>query len=143
MTLEMSKDSELVKVSTYAKEKGMSVQAVYKQIEKVGRTCYKSEDKITNESAKPFVDRMISSKHYAMLEHGTIYLDCPQHVFTKYIDNPYSKCEYTKSHIEMDEEYYSSLYYTDKQEDFFVTTNFMRNDILLSLLAIEVFHMNL
>ena len=34
MALKMSKDSELVKVSTYAKEKGISVQAVYKQIEK-------------------------------------------------------------------------------------------------------------
>jgi hypothetical protein len=30
----MNKDYELVKVSTYAKEKGISVQAVYKQIEK-------------------------------------------------------------------------------------------------------------
>lgn len=34
MTLRMNKDSELVKVSTYAKEKGISVQAVYKKIEK-------------------------------------------------------------------------------------------------------------
>ena len=34
MTLKMNKDYELVKVSTYAKEKGSSVQAVYKQIEK-------------------------------------------------------------------------------------------------------------
>lgn len=34
MTLKMNKDSELVKVSTYAKEKGISAQAVYKQIEK-------------------------------------------------------------------------------------------------------------
>lgn len=34
MTLKMNKDYELVKVSTYAKEKGISVQAVYKQIEK-------------------------------------------------------------------------------------------------------------
>lgn len=114
---------KLIKPSYEILEQGHSLNDMYKQIEKVGRTCYKSEDKITNESAKPFVDRMISSKHYAMLEHGTIYLDCPQHVFTKYIDNPYSKCEYTKSHIEMDEEYCSSLYYTDKQEYFFVTTN--------------------
>ena len=30
----MKVNSELVKVSTYAKEKGISVQAVYKQIEK-------------------------------------------------------------------------------------------------------------
>lgn len=34
MTFKMNKDSELVKVSTYAKEKGISVQAVYKKIEK-------------------------------------------------------------------------------------------------------------
>ena len=30
----MKVNSDLVKVSTYAKEKGISVQAVYKQIEK-------------------------------------------------------------------------------------------------------------
>ena len=30
----MNKDYELVKVSTYAKEKGVSVQAIYKQIAK-------------------------------------------------------------------------------------------------------------
>lgn len=39
MTLRMNKDSELVKVSTYAKEKGISVQAVYKQIEKDSTMC--------------------------------------------------------------------------------------------------------
>lgn len=48
--------------------------AMYKHIEKCARTCYKSEDKITDDSAKPFVQRMIDSEHYAMLEHGTVYL---------------------------------------------------------------------
>ena len=46
----------------------------YKMIELAGRTCYKSEDKITENSAKEFVDRMIKLSHGAMLEHGTIYL---------------------------------------------------------------------
>ena len=50
------------------------LDGVYKQIELAGRTCYKSEDKITEDSAKGFVDRMINSKHGAMLEHGTVYL---------------------------------------------------------------------
>ena len=50
------------------------LDGVYKQIELAGRTCYKSEDKITEDSAKEFVDRMIKSKHGAMLEHGTVYL---------------------------------------------------------------------
>lgn len=46
----------------------------YKMIELAGRTCYKPEDKITENSAKEFVDRMIKLGHGAMLEHGTIYL---------------------------------------------------------------------
>lgn len=50
------------------------LDGIYKQIELAGRTCYKSEDKITEDSAKVFVDRMIKSNHLAMLEHGTVYL---------------------------------------------------------------------
>jgi len=46
----------------------------YKMIELAGRTCYKSEDKITENSAKEFVERMIKLGHGAMLEHGTVYL---------------------------------------------------------------------
>lgn len=55
-------------------EQQPGLEGVYKQIELAGRTCYKSEDKITEDSAKAFVDRMIKSKHGAMLEHGTVYL---------------------------------------------------------------------
>lgn len=58
-------------------EQGFSIDDIYKHIELCGRTCYKSTDKITEKSAKPFVDRMIKSKHLAMLEHGTIYLTIP------------------------------------------------------------------
>ena len=56
-------------------EQPAGLEGVYKQIEKVGRVCYKSEDKITEDSAKSFVDRMIRSGHGAMLEHGTVYLE--------------------------------------------------------------------
>ena len=56
------------------------LEGVYKQIERVGRVCYKSEDKITEDSAKPFVDRMIKSGHGAMLEHGTLYLKIPANI---------------------------------------------------------------
>ena len=48
---------------------------IFKFIELAGRTCYKSEDRITEDSAKEFVDRMIKSGHGAMLEHGTVYLE--------------------------------------------------------------------
>lgn len=56
------------------------LNGIYKQIELAGRTCYKSEDKITENSAKEFVDRMIKSGHNAMLEHGTVYLKIPVNI---------------------------------------------------------------
>ena len=50
------------------------LMGIYQHIERCGRTCYKSEDKITEDSAKDFFQRLINRKHYAMLEHGTVYL---------------------------------------------------------------------
>lgn len=43
-----------------------------KMIEKAGRTCYKSEDKITDESAKVFAKSLIARGHEAMIEHFNI-----------------------------------------------------------------------
>ena len=63
------------KVEIWEQPKG--IEGIYKQIERAGRVCYKSEDHITEDSAEPFVERMIASKHYAMLEHGTVYLSIP------------------------------------------------------------------
>lgn len=68
---------KLIKPSFEIWNQPAGLEGVYKQIERVGRVCYKSEDKITEDSAKPFVDRMIKSGHGAMLEHGTVYLDVP------------------------------------------------------------------
>ena len=53
------------------------LEGIYKVIELAGRTAYHSQDKITPDSAKDFVDRMIKSKHGAALEHGTVYLKVP------------------------------------------------------------------
>jgi thymidylate synthase (FAD) len=41
-------------------------------IEKVGRTCYKSEDKITDDSAAKFVSNLIKRGHEAMIEHWNL-----------------------------------------------------------------------
>lgn len=57
------------------KQEEYDLNHIFKFIELAGRTCYKSEDRITEDSAKEFVDRMIKSGHSAMLEHGTVYLE--------------------------------------------------------------------
>ena len=68
---------KLIKPSFEIWHQPSGLEGIYKQVERVGRVCYKSEDKITEDSAKGFVDRMIKSGHGAMLEHGTVYLDVP------------------------------------------------------------------
>lgn len=45
-----------------------------KTLEKAGRTCYKSEDKITTESAVDFVKMLINRRHHAMIEFGDIII---------------------------------------------------------------------
>ena len=44
-------------------------EEILKKIERVARTCYKSEDKITEGSAEKMVRALVRSGHEAMLEH--------------------------------------------------------------------------
>jgi len=53
---------------TYMPEPGIVLQA----IEAAGRTCYKSEDRITQDSAAGFVRRIVKSGHHSVLEHMSI-----------------------------------------------------------------------
>ena len=86
---------KLIKPSFEIWNQPAGLEGVYRQIEKVGRVCYKSEDKITEDSAKPFVDRMIKSGHGAMLEHGTVYLQVPNSndICLVLALNPYTRCK--------------------------------------------------
>ena len=92
------------------------LDGIYKQIELAGRTCYKSEDKITEDSAKAFVDRMIASGHGAMLEHGTVYLKVKDiETINKYLIN-----KYTKVNIILE----SDSPYSANYEVAYITTNY-------------------
>ena len=84
---------KLIDSSVEILPQGEGLLGVYQQIERAGRTCYKSEDKITEDSSKTFVDMLINRGHTSPLEHGTIYLKCPFSVYLKYVSNPYSKAE--------------------------------------------------
>ena len=95
---------------------------MYKHIEKCARTCYKSEDNITEDSYKKIYDNLVKRGHLTMLEHGTVYLyleinsdnctktfdypsgnftghynwaDVVGRIYAKYNVNPYSKVNTT------------------------------------------------
>lgn len=111
---------KLIKPSFSIWEQEPGLEGIYKAIEKAGRICYKSSDKITEDSAKSFVDRMITSGHGAMLEHGTVYLrtysnyDYDGEVYERYKSNPYSRVEVVGS-IEGT---------NDTLDGYYITTNY-------------------
>ena len=73
---------------------GYTIDDIYKSIELAGRCSHKSEDKITETSAKDFVGRMLNMKHLATCEFGTVYLHAHSMYdldIEKYRQNPYSK----------------------------------------------------
>lgn len=47
-------------------------EAVLKRIELCGRVCYKSEDKITPESAAKFIKGIVRSGHESVIEHASM-----------------------------------------------------------------------
>lgn len=45
---------------------------IFKKVERIARVCYKSEDKIGPGTDMVMINNLISRKHYAMLEHGSL-----------------------------------------------------------------------
>lgn len=106
---------KLIKPSFEILPQSEGLNGIYKQIEYAGRTCYKSHDKITEDSAKGFVDRMIKSGHGAMLEHGTVYLKVPNGKM--YRDGAFGN---------FNEVFTDNLYYRTRsnKETIYITTNY-------------------
>lgn len=80
------------------KPTGYTINDIYKSIELAGKVSHKSEDTITEDSAKKFVERMLKMKHLSTCEFGTVYLYIDYHnpsfgkIIDKYSSNEYSKC---------------------------------------------------
>ena len=79
-------------------QKDFTIKGIKQFIERCGRVSHKSEDRITEDSAKTFVERMMKMKHLSTCEFGTVYLYIDYHnpsfgkIIDKYSSNEYSKC---------------------------------------------------
>ncbi len=79
---------------------------IFKRLEKCGRVCYKSEDKITEDSAPKFVAGILSRGHEAVLEHCsfTVKFICDRgvsheivrHRLASYCQESTRYCNYSK-----------------------------------------------
>lgn len=85
-------------------------------IEKVGRTCYKSEDKITDDSAAKFVGNLIKRGHEAMIEHWNLIYEFACHEdYMNFAESKKSIEEVTGTHFR--------LRVTDREDRRYVSGN--------------------
>lgn len=87
-------------------ETEVSGMEILKHIEKVGRTCYKSESRITDDSAAKFVGNIIKNGHEAVIEHYSITVriicdrgvthEIVRHRLASYAQESTRYCNYSK-----------------------------------------------
>ncbi|MDR0986968.1 MAG: FAD-dependent thymidylate synthase [Ruminococcus sp.] len=79
---------------------------IMQNIEKIGRICYKSEDRITSDSAEKFIGNIIKSGHESVIEHEKISVrficdrgvthEIVRHRIASYSQESTRYCNYTK-----------------------------------------------
>ena len=101
---------ETMKITKPSVELLWSTRNAQRQIEIAGRTCYKSEDRITNDSAGDFARKMTKSGHHAMIEHASasfriitdrgISHEIVRHRLASYAQESTRYCNYSKDKFE-------------------------------------------
>ena len=81
-------------------------EATLRELEKIGRVCYKSEDRITDDSAAAFISRIVASGHGSVIEHSRITVkficdrgvthEIVRHRIASYSQESTRYCNYTK-----------------------------------------------
>ena len=106
---------KLINPSVELVKQDYGILGIFKQIEKAARNCYKSEDKITDNSWEPLLTNIKSRGHLSPFEFGTVYLTIshkgPIHdpdymkimdIVKFYSHNKYSRIKkYTENHYEI------------------------------------------
>ena len=87
-------------------ESNVDCDYILKQIKLAGRTAYKSEDKITNNSAKDFVAMLLKRGHLSVIEHQSVSVrficdrgvshEIVRHRLASYTQESTRYCNYTK-----------------------------------------------
>lgn len=85
-------------------------ERILAQIERIGRVCYKSEDRITSESAKAFVKNILLRGHESVIEHISISMrvicdrgvthEIVRHRIASYSQESTRYCNYAKDKFE-------------------------------------------
>lgn len=99
-------------------QKDFTITGIKKFIERCGRVCYKSEDRITDDSYEKFVDMLEKRDHARPLEFGTVHFKMPWSNFNNFVGFCISKDVWDSCWIK---------YYIDRNSEnkmVYITTNY-------------------
>ena len=101
-------------------------EEILKNIERAGRTCYKSEDKITADSARKFVAGIVKSGHESVIEHEkiTVRIICDRgvtheivrHRIASYSQESTRYCNYSADKFGNELTFIRPFYWNDEPE---------------------------
>lgn len=111
----------------YIIESNVNGLEALKLIEKAGRTCYKSEEKIADESAAEFVKKLVRSGHEAVIEHYSVTVrvicdraishEIVRHRLASYSQESTRYCNYSKDKFEGQVTFIEPFFWDKNTED--------------------------
>lgn len=110
---------------------------ILKNIERIGRVCYKSEDKITDESAPKFLLGILSKGHESVIEHEkvTVKFICDRgisheivrHRIASYSQESTRYCNYTKDKFGNELTFIRPFFWNQESEQYEIWKKTMEN----------------
>lgn len=101
-------------------------QSILKKIEQAGRTCYRSEDRITEESAIAFIKMIINHGHETVLEHEKVSVrivcdrgvshEIVRHRIASYSQESTRYCNYSKDKFGNEIAVIEPCFWTDRPD---------------------------
>lgn len=111
-------------------------EKMLKNIELCGRVCYKSEDRITSDSAEKFVGMILRSGHESVLEHEKITVrficdrgvthEIVRHRIASYSQESTRYCNYSKDKFGGEITFIRPLFWNEDEEEFVLWKNTMQ-----------------
>lgn len=101
---------------------------ILKKIEKIGRVCYKSEEKITSESSEKFISNILKSGHESVIEHEKVSIrficdrgvshEIVRHRIASYSQESTRYCNYSKDKFGKEITVIKPLFWEEDSEEY-------------------------
>ena len=101
---------------------------ILKNVESYGRVCYKSEELITDDSAVPFIRRILKSGHESVIEHEkiTVKVICDRgvtheivrHRIASYSQESTRYCNYSKDRFENELTFIKPVFWEENSQEY-------------------------